>query len=134
MRHMSESEATEALLARLSYQASLRAGEIAKRAASRLPILRVAKIALIFCLVVSIPKISTLKIPNHTFQWFLANYTYQLALSETEAGMVNVLSSTSSFFTLILAAMFPSNADDKFTLSKLVAVLLSIVGIVCFIM
>ncbi|KAG5885949.1 hypothetical protein JTB14_018403 [Gonioctena quinquepunctata] len=113
VRHMSESEATEALLARLSYQASLRAGEIAKRAASKLPVLRIAKIALIFCLL-----------------WFVANYTYQVALSETEAGMVNVLSSTSSLFTLILASIFPSNQNDKFTLSKLVAVTLSIMGIV----
>lgn len=53
VRHMSETDATEALLARLSYQASLRAGEIAKRAASRLPIFKVANIALIFCLLVS---------------------------------------------------------------------------------
>ncbi|XP_072387880.1 solute carrier family 35 member F5 [Diabrotica undecimpunctata] len=113
VRHMSESEATEALLARLSYQASLRASEMAKRAANRLPIARVAKIALIFCLL-----------------WFIANYTYQVALSETEAGIVNVLSSTSSLFTLVLASIFPSNPSDKFTLSKLVAVFLSIIGIV----
>ncbi|CAG9820957.1 unnamed protein product [Phaedon cochleariae] len=113
VRHMSETEATEALLARLSYQASLRAGELAKRAASKLPILRIAKIALIFCLL-----------------WFVANYTYQVALSETEAGMVNVLSSTSSLFTLILASLFPSNPVDTFTFSKLVAVILSITGMI----
>ena len=53
VRHMSETDATEALLARLSYQASLRAGEIAKRAAIKLPVLRVAKISLVFCLLVS---------------------------------------------------------------------------------
>lgn len=56
VRHMSETDATEALLARLSYQASLRAGELAKRAAIKLPIYRVAKIALIFCLLVTILK------------------------------------------------------------------------------
>jgi solute carrier family 35 protein F5 len=54
VRHMSETDATEALLARLSYQASLRAGEMAKRAATKLPIFRVAKISLIFCLLVSL--------------------------------------------------------------------------------
>ncbi|KAJ3648667.1 hypothetical protein Zmor_020453 [Zophobas morio] len=113
VRHMSETDATEALLARLSYQASLRAGEIAKRAAIKLPVLRVAKISLVFCLL-----------------WFLANYNYQMALAQTEAGVVNVLSSTSSFFTLVLAAAFPSSGSDKFTLSKLVAVLLSIGGII----
>lgn len=60
----------------------------------------------------------------------MANYTYQVALAQTEAGMVNMLSSTSSFFTLTLAAIFPSGQSDKFTLSKLLAVLLSICGIV----
>ncbi|XP_076284365.1 solute carrier family 35 member F5 isoform X2 [Lasioglossum baleicum] len=90
VRHMSESDATEALLARLSYQASLRAGE----------------------------------------HWFMANYTYQMSLAKTEAGVVTVLSSTSSLFTLFLAAFFPSNGGDKFTLSKLVAVSVSIFGLV----
>lgn len=64
------------------------------------------------------------------FQWFLANYTFQMALLKSEAGIVTVVSSTSSLFTLILAAKFPSNAEDKFTLSKLVAVLISLTGIV----
>ncbi|XP_049963163.1 solute carrier family 35 member F5 isoform X2 [Schistocerca serialis cubense] len=113
VRHMSETDATEALLARLSYQASVRAGEAARRAASKLPLQRVAKVALMFCLL-----------------WFLANYTYQVSLAETEAGMVAVLSSTSSLFTLILAALFPSNLGDRFTLSKLVAVTISITGLV----
>lgn len=53
VRHMSETDATEALLARLSYQATLRAGELAKRAAIKLPVLRVAKLSLVFCVLVS---------------------------------------------------------------------------------
>ncbi|KAK9746257.1 EamA-like transporter family [Popillia japonica] len=113
VRQMSEVEATEALLARLSYQASVRAGELARRAASRLSVFVVAKLALIFCVL-----------------WFCANYTYQLALAETEAGIVNVLSSTSSLFILMLASVFPSTTGDKFTLSKLVAVLFSLAGII----
>lgn len=113
VRHMSESEAAEALLARLSYQASVRAGEIARKAATKLPIYKVARIAFIFCIL-----------------WFFANYTYQLALAKTEAGMVNLLSSSSSLFTLILSALFPSNQTDRFTLSKLVAVCMSICGLV----
>ena len=43
---------------------------------------------------------------------------------------MNVLSSSSSFFTLLLAACFPSGLSDRFTLSKLVAVLVSIAGVV----
>jgi hypothetical protein len=50
---MSETDATEALLARLSYQASVRAGEVARRAASKFPIQKVAKISLMFCILVS---------------------------------------------------------------------------------
>lgn len=50
---MSESDATEALLARLSYQASLRAGEHARRQANKFSVQKVAKIALMFCLLVS---------------------------------------------------------------------------------
>lgn len=61
---------------------------------------------------------------------FLANYTFQISLAETEAGIVTVLSSTSSLFTLFLATFFPSNSGDKFTLSKLVAVSVSIFGLV----
>lgn len=50
---MSESDATEALLARLSYQASVRAGEQARRQANKFSVQKVAKIALMFCLFVS---------------------------------------------------------------------------------
>ncbi|XP_011496253.1 PREDICTED: solute carrier family 35 member F5 [Ceratosolen solmsi marchali] len=113
VRHMSQNDATEALLARLSYQASVRAGEHARRQANKFSIQKVAKIALMFC-----------------FLWFIANYTYQMSVSETEAGIVTVLSSTSSLFTFFLAAFFPSNNGDKFTLSKLVAVTISIFGLI----
>ncbi|XP_024869840.1 solute carrier family 35 member F5 [Temnothorax curvispinosus] len=113
VRHMSESDATEALLARLSYQASVRAGEHARRQANKFSVQKVAKIALMFCLF-----------------WFMANYTYQISLEQTQARIVTVLSSTSSLFTLFLAASFPSNGGDKFTLSKLAAVVVSIFGLV----
>lgn len=63
-------------------------------------------------------------------QWFIANYMFQLALEPSETAMVTLLSSTSSFFTLILAAMFPSSCGDKLTVSKIFAVLLSISGAV----
>lgn len=61
----------------------------------------------------------------------MANYTYQISLVKTESGLVTVLTSISSLFTLFLAAFFPSNGGDKFTLSKLVAVSISILGLVC---
>uniref|UniRef100_H0VBU5 Solute carrier family 35 member F5 n=1 Tax=Cavia porcellus TaxID=10141 RepID=H0VBU5_CAVPO len=52
------------------------------------------------------------------------------SLSDTQVAIVNILSSTSGLFTLILAAVFPSNSGDRFTLSKLLAVILSIGGVV----
>ncbi len=110
---MNPSEAMAANLARLSYNASLRAQAALRRAAQRLSISAVAQLALVFCV-----------------PWFLGNYSYQMALSKTEAAIVNVLSSTSSLLTLILSALFPSDKGDKLTLSKLCGVAFSICGVV----
>ena len=69
----------------------------------------------------------------YIFQWFIGNYSYQAALSHTEAGIVNVMSSSSSLFTLLLAACLPSGISDRFTITKFVAVLISIAGVVSII-
>uniref|UniRef100_H2ZHN7 Uncharacterized protein n=1 Tax=Ciona savignyi TaxID=51511 RepID=H2ZHN7_CIOSA len=54
--------------------------------------------------------------------FFIGNVAYQEALSVSEVSLVNVLSSTSGLFTLILAAVLPSGPADRFTISKLCAV------------
>ncbi|XP_061189405.1 solute carrier family 35 member F5-like isoform X1 [Saccostrea echinata] len=113
VRQLSETYAEDAVIARLSYSASLRAEESRLRAMSKLTVKQVAKLALLFCVL-----------------WFVGNFSYQEALRDTEAGIVNVLSSTSGLFTLICAALYPSSSADRFTLSKLFAVFLSIGGIV----
>lgn len=113
VRQLTESHAEDALIARMSYSAAIRAEEMRLRALSKFTIKQVAKIAFIFCVL-----------------WFFGNYSYQIALDCTEAGVVNVLSSTSSLFTLICAAIYPGSAADRFTLSKLVAVCVSISGVV----
>ena len=110
---MNPAEAMAANLARLSYSASLRAQAALRRAAQRLSVSEVAKLALAF-----------------TLPWFLGNYCYQMALSKTEAVVVNILSSSSSFFTLLLSALFPSDSSDQLSLSKLCAVIFSICGVV----
>ena len=110
---MNPAEAMAANLARLSYNASLRAQAALRRAAQRLSVSEVAKLALFF-----------------TLPWFLGNYCYQMALSKTEAAVVNILSSSSSFFTLLLSALFPSDSSDQLSLSKLCAVLFSICGVI----
>ena len=48
---------------------------------------------------------------NHVFN-------VQAALASTEAGIVNVLSASSCFFTLLLGAAFPSTDADKATITK----------------
>lgn len=110
---MNPAEAMAANLARLSYSASLRAQAALRRAAQRLSVSDVAKLALAF-----------------TLPWFLGNYCYQMALSKTEAAVVNILSSSSSFFTLLLSALFPSDSSDQLSLSKLCAVIFSICGVI----
>ncbi|XP_059174232.1 solute carrier family 35 member F5-like [Physella acuta] len=113
VRQLSETYAVEHNLARLSYQASIQAAEKLSLLQNRLPLAQVAKLASLFC-----------------FLWFFANYTYQIAIQESDVGVANVMSSTSGLFVLVCAAVFPSGAMDKFTLSKFVAVILSISGVV----
>ncbi|XP_054168109.1 solute carrier family 35 member F5-like [Oppia nitens] len=120
VRQLSQSQADEALLARLSYQATLRAHEAALRAScqqqNKLSIGETVKLSLMF-----------------SGLWFAANWSYQLALKYSEAGLVNLLSSTSSLFTILLSPVFPSNSSsDNFSLTKLVSVIIS-VGSVAFI-
>lgn len=104
VREMSAAEATEALMSRLSYSASLRV----RRAKTYH---KTARTALMFCIL-----------------WFIANYLFQLALEPSDTALVTLLSTTSSIFCLILASLFPSSSGDRFTISKLAAVLLSIGG------
>ncbi|KAK4295034.1 hypothetical protein Pmani_032369 [Petrolisthes manimaculis] len=113
VRQMSENEGLDAMMSRLSFSASMRAEQLAMREANKLPIIEVMKISFIFCLL-----------------WFAGNYAYQLALSDTKAAIVNIISSASGLFTLVLAAIFPSALADKFTLSKLLAVMLMVCGVV----
>ncbi|XP_067928065.1 solute carrier family 35 member F5-like [Watersipora subatra] len=113
VRVMSEADAEEANLARLPYELFLRAQEERARVRRKYSVPVICKLAVIFCGL-----------------WFLANFSYQEALLQTEAGVVNILSSLSGLFTLILAAIWSSGPADKFTLSKLFAVLFSAGGTV----
>jgi len=113
VRSMAASEGLHANLARLSYAASLRAAAALQRAANRLTVSETAQLALSF-----------------SFLWFAGNYSYQAALSYTEAGVVNVLSASSCLFTLILSSIFPSTSLDRLSLTKVVAVLFTVAGVV----
>ncbi|XP_060786130.1 solute carrier family 35 member F5-like isoform X3 [Neoarius graeffei] len=106
VRELPQSQALEAKLSRMSHAAT------SLRIMGKLSITAVAKISFFFC-----------------FVWFLANLAYQEALTDTQVAIVNTVSSSSGVFTLILAAIFPSSSSDRFTLSKLIAVILSMVGV-----
>lgn len=54
-----------------------------------------------------------------------------MSLELSETATVTLLSSSSSFFTLVLAAFFPSSSGDKFTITKFLAVAMNIGGVVC---
>lgn len=62
--------------------------------------------------------------------FFIGQYSYQQALSLTSAPVVNILSSTSGLFTLILSAIFPSQSSDRFSVMKFLFVIVSIGGTV----
>ena len=113
VRSMSAKEAIHANLARLSYAASMRAQAALERAQNRLTVTETAKLAGTFSVL-----------------WFMGNYSYQAALADTETGIVNVLSASSCLFTLILSAVFPSTSMDRISLTKMVAVIFTIAGVV----
>lgn len=113
VRHLSEIHAEEAILARLSYSAYMQVIEARLKAANKLSVRQIIKIAVIF-----------------SFIFFFGNFCYQQSLKYIKSGVVTILLSTSALFTLVLASVFPATNNDRFTLSKLVAVAFSIGGIV----
>lgn len=113
VRVMSASQAGEALLARLSWSASVRASEYAQRRAAAAATRRHVRLALIFCV-----------------PWFVANYLYRLSLVNTTAGSATVYISASSAFVLTLGAIFAQMPNDRFSLNKCIAVLFTAAGLV----
>lgn len=62
--------------------------------------------------------------------WFAANLSFHVGLQYSEAGMVNVLSSTTPLFTLLLGIIFPSGSTtDSISLTKLLGVLVFIASV-----
>ncbi|KAH8299931.1 hypothetical protein KR044_007548 [Drosophila immigrans] len=107
VREMSPHEATDALMARLSYAASMR---IRRQKSHH----KTAKTALLFSLL-----------------WVASNCFAQLALDMDEQPMITLIRSTSAtMFVILLAALFPSATGDKLTITKVIAVAMNIGGIV----
>jgi solute carrier family 35 protein F5 len=111
VRHLSETEATEALMARLSYAATLRAREICRLSRQLLNLHQTAKLAF---------TVAPL--------WGVANLLHQVSMVYMEHTLVSVVLSTTSFFTLLLSLFFVTPSTDRFTVAKLITVLFSITG------
>ncbi|KAL4096768.1 hypothetical protein QTP88_021658 [Uroleucon formosanum] len=111
VRHLSETEATEALMARLSYAATLRAREICRLSRQLLNLHQTAKLAF---------TVAPL--------WGVANLLHQVSMVYMEHTLVSVVLSTTSFFTLLLSLFFVTPSVDRFTVAKLITVLFSITG------
>ncbi|KNC75617.1 hypothetical protein SARC_11861, partial [Sphaeroforma arctica JP610] len=62
--------------------------------------------------------------------WFLGNYAFNLALSLTSVSSVTIISSTSGFWTMLLEHMLLRTDDKRFSLVKIVFIIMSIGGVV----
>ncbi|XP_026320532.1 solute carrier family 35 member F5 isoform X2 [Hyposmocoma kahamanoa] len=113
VRVMSAAQAGEALLARLSWAASVRASEHAQRRAAAAATRRHLRLALVFCI-----------------PWFISNYLYRLSLLYTTTGSATLYVSTTGALALSLGALFAQVPADRFNLSKCIAVLLTAAGLV----
>ncbi|CAG9563944.1 unnamed protein product [Danaus chrysippus] len=108
VRVMSAAMAGEALLARLSWSASLRATEYAQRRAAAAATRRHLRLALVFCV-----------------PWFISNYLYRLSLLHTTSCSTTLYTSTTGAFALSFGAMFSQVPTDRFSTSKCISVLLT---------
>ncbi|XP_050681183.1 uncharacterized protein LOC126976725, partial [Leptidea sinapis] len=113
VRVMSAAMAGEALLARLSWSASVRATEVAQRRAAAAATRRHIRVALVF-----------------TVPWFISNYLYRLSILHTSTVSATIYTSTSSAFALTIGAIFAQLPNDRFTFSKCMSILLTAAGLV----
>jgi len=111
VRHLEDT--TASYIARLNYGSSVRAKLLLKQGSGQYTIQQTLRLSFFFSLL-----------------FFLGNISYQEALNASPVAVVNIFTTTSSLFTLVLSALFPAARNDHFSFSKLVAVLLSISGLV----
>ncbi|XP_050549147.1 solute carrier family 35 member F5 isoform X1 [Daktulosphaira vitifoliae] len=111
VRHLSETEAKEALMSRLSYAATLRAREVCQLSRQLLNLHQTTKLAF---------TVAPL--------WGFANLLHQYSLVYLEHNLVSCMMSTTSFFTVILSLFFVTPTADRFTVAKFLTVLCGIVG------
>jgi len=104
-------DSKEMHIARMNFGAAVRAKLLLRHEQGILSVPQVMRVSFLFA-----------------FLFFLGNLLYQESLGMTEVAIVNIMSSMSTFFTLILAGLCPTNANDKFTLTKLILCIFSVLG------
>ncbi|XP_048483623.1 solute carrier family 35 member F5 [Plutella xylostella] len=104
VRVMSAAQAGEALLARLSWAASVRACEHAQRRAAAAATRRHLRLAVVF----AVP-------------WFISNYLYRLSLLHTSTTVATVCLSSTGVFALALGAVFARAPGDRLTAVRVAA-------------
>uniref|UniRef100_H3AAC1 Solute carrier family 35 member F5 n=1 Tax=Latimeria chalumnae TaxID=7897 RepID=H3AAC1_LATCH len=114
VRQLPSTHALEAKLSRMSYP-SVKDHESMLKTVGKLTASEVAKISFFFC-----------------FVWFLANFSYQEALSDTQVAIVNILSSTSGILSVILCCILKKMKffGKLHTLFKIACCALNIAGVV----
>lgn len=132
VRQLSDKHAEDAFLSRLSYSAFMRViyqrnqrnlnnemnGNVRRSLLNNDFVYRGPKLSM---------KETALLAFYFTSIWFAANLSFHLGLQYSEAGFVNVLSSTTPLFTLLLGIIFPSfSTTDSVSLTKLLGVLICI--------
>ncbi|XP_063366700.1 solute carrier family 35 member F5 [Cydia amplana] len=113
VRVMSAAMAGEALLARLSWAASVRASEFAQRRAAAAATRRHLRMALVF-----------------TVPWFISNYLYRLSLRSARTGSATLLASAAGALALALGALLRPAPADRLTPCRLAGALLTAAGLV----
>jgi len=111
VRHLQDDK--NSYIARLNYGSSARIRQLLKREKGMLTIQQVVRISIPFA-----------------FVFFAGNVAYQYALSLAPVAIVNIFSNTSVLFTLFIAAIFPSTIGDRFNITKLLAVVILLSGLV----
>lgn len=113
VRQMSEEEATDALLARLSYTASLRLNRTSSYGGgSRLTVFQIASISFVFCLL-----------------WFLSSYLLEISSLKCRINNNALYSASAILSASMLSMIFPVKTADRPNLSKIIVILVTVVSL-----
>lgn len=135
---MSEEDATEALLSRLSYSATVRISKaIPFTPNNKLTVFQTAWLSLPFGFLVFTYFYLFIRTLLYqvsqffsTLKWFISNYTMHMASLKSKFNNQAVFSASSATFVMTLSAMFPVRPCDRLTLTKFIVILVTVSSLV----